>query len=271
MSEKMSKILIIGGTGMLGHAAARHLSARHEVWATYRGDFMPPYGKPIAFNVLDSLDSLPNGFDYVINCVGVIKPYMEKDPLGAIEINAAFPWRLANWCRTIGAKLLHISTDCVYSGKKGGYTESELHDPLDAYGKSKSLGECSDRAMVLRTSIIGEELRGNLSLLEWTRSKAGQTIDGYVNHMWNGVTTNALSEIFERVISDNLYEVGLFHLHAADDICKRDMVKLISEHYDLGLTVRDAHPEPIDRTLRSEKSLCAKLKIPTVEEMIKAI
>jgi dTDP-4-dehydrorhamnose reductase len=146
-----------------------------------------------------------------------------------------------------------------------------LHDPLDAYGKTKSLGECTDRAMVLRTSIIGEELHGNLSLLEWVRSMAGRTVDGYVNHMWNGVTTNKLAELFERIIDEGLYENGLFHLHAADDICKRDMVKLINAHYDLGITVRDAWPEEIDRTLRSEKSLCQKLNIPTVEEMIKAL
>ena len=244
------RILIVGGTGMLGHAAARHLSKRCDVSVTYRGDFLPPYGLPVFFNVLDCVEKLPVGFDYVINCAGVIKPYMEKDPLGAIEINAAFPWRLADWCYSSSAKLIHISTDCVYSGQKGKYTESALHDPLDAYGKTKSLGECTDRAMVLRTSIIGEELRGNLSLLEWVRSKAGKVVDGYVNHLWNGVTTKALSEAFERIIFGNLYEIGLFHLHASDDVSKRDMVKIISEHYDLGIIVRDAEPEPIDRTLR---------------------
>ena len=265
------RVLIIGGTGMLGHAAARRLSRSYEVWSTYRGDMKPPYGQPVTFNVLDSVDALPDGFDYVINCVGVIKPYMAADPLGAIEINAAFPWRLADWCNCHGAKLFHISTDCVYSGKKGKYTESDVHDPLDAYGKTKSLGECTDRAMVLRTSIIGEELRGNMSLLEWTRSKAGQTVDGYVNHLWNGVTTNALSEAIGRIIHDGLYESGLFHVHAADDANKRDMIQMIGDRYHLGITIRDAEPEPIDRTLRTEKPLCRKLGIPTVGEMIKAL
>ena len=265
------RVLIIGGTGMLGHAAARHLSARYEVYSTYRGSFLPPYGTPVFFNALDGFDTLPHGFDYVINCVGIIKPYMDKDPLGAIEINAAFPWRLAEWCRTECAKMIHISTDCVYSGRKGHYIESDFHDPLDAYGKTKSLGECQDHAMVLRTSIIGEELQGKLSLLEWVRSNAGRTVDGYVNHLWNGVTTNALSGIFEIIISEGFYETGLFHIHAADDICKRDMIKLISEHYNLGITVRDSEPEPIDRTLRSEKSLCRELNVLSVEEMVNAL
>ena len=265
------RILVIGGTGMLGHAVARRLSVNCEVWATYRGEIKPPYGNPVVFNVLDSVEKLPVGFDYVVNCVGVIKPYMAADPLSAIEINAAFPWRLADWCNNCGAELFHISTDCVYSGKKGKYTESDVHDPLDAYGKTKSLGECSDRAMVIRTSIIGEELHGNLSLLEWTRSQAGQTVDGYVNHLWNGVTTNVLAEVIERIIFGELYERGIFHIFAADDVSKRDMIQMISEHYDLGITIRDAEPEPIDRTLRSEKPLCGILNIPTVEEMIRVL
>jgi dTDP-4-dehydrorhamnose reductase len=265
------KILIVGSTGMLGHAAARHLSKRHEVWATYRGDFEPPFGIPVQYDVLDSTETLPVDFDYVINCVGVIKPYMARDPLNAIEINAAFPWRLANWCRKQEIRLIHISTDCVYSGKKGKYIESDPHDPLDAYGKTKSLGECADRAMVLRTSIIGEELRGNLSLLEWTRANANKTVDGYLTHLWNGLTTNYLSEVFERIITDGLYKNGLYHLHAADDATKRDMIKLLSKRYSLNITVRDVEPEPIDRTLRTENQLCGKLNIPTVEEMIKAL
>jgi dTDP-4-dehydrorhamnose reductase len=266
------RILIIGGTGMLGHAAAKHLSTQHEVFATYRGTLLPPYGTPVNFDALNTLDVLPKGFDYVINCIGVIKPYIQRNLPAAIEINAAFPWRLSDWCNANGSRLIHISTDCVYSGKKGKYVESDLHDPLDVYGKTKSLGECTDHAMVLRTSIIGEELRGNLSLLEWVRSRAGQIVDGYVNHFWNGITTNALSEIFGGIINSNdLYQTGLYHLHAVDDICKRNMIELISKRYNLGITVRDAEPEPIDRTLRSEKPLCKTLKIPTVKEMIEQL
>ncbi|GHT01690.1 NAD(P)-dependent oxidoreductase [Synergistales bacterium] len=255
------KILVLGGTGMLGSAVTRHFSAYYDnVASTSRGQFDA---------LKDNFDVLPTGFDYVINCIGVIKHFMERDPAGAIAVNALFPWRLAGWCEKSGAKLIHISTDCVYSGQKGKYVESDPHDALDAYGKTKSLGECYGRAMVLRTSIIGEEIGSGVSLLAWTKRQKGKTVGGYVNHFWNGVTTDRYAQICDQIIRGRLYETGLFHIYAADDVSKHDMLLMFDRRYNLGLSVLPKTPTPaIDRTLRTEKALCAKLNIPTVEQMI---
>ncbi|GHV04857.1 NAD(P)-dependent oxidoreductase [Clostridia bacterium] len=256
------RILILGSTGMLGNAVTRYFTPRYDITATTRTTFDA---------LRDAPEILPSGFDYVINCIGVIKPFMTRDPAGAIVVNALFPWKLADWCEQNSSRLIHITTDCVYSGKKGKYIETDAHDALDAYGKTKSLGECIDRAMVLRTSIIGEELHSGVSLLAWTKKQSGKTVGGYVNHLWNGVTTDTYAQICDAIIKRGLYEKGLFHIHAADDVSKRDMLELFDRRFNLNLTIRDETPEPIDRTLRTEQKLCTELNIPTVGEMIDAL
>ena len=265
------KLLVLGSTGMLGNAVNTYFQGRpgYEVTATYRAASLAAPGRAVRFDALtDSLESLPGGFDYVINCIGVIKPFMATNPAEAIRINSLFPWELARWCGGHGSRLIHITTDCVYSGRTGKYVERDPHDALDSYGKSKSLGECTAEAMVLRTSIIGEEIHKNASLVAWAKSQRGRTVNGFSTHLWNGVTTKEYAKICDKIMSRDWYETGLFHVFAADDATKLQMLELLNERFQLELRVEEKTPEPVDRTMRTEKALCGELEIPTVRQMI---
>lgn len=268
-------ILILGSTGLLGNAIASFFISRaekYDVVTTYRDPSVAFPGNSIYFDALSSpLDGLPKDIDYVINCIGVIKPFMSQSTENAIIINSLFPWRLSDWCSKNDTRLIHITTDCVFSGKKGKYVESDLHDALDAYGKSKSLGECTDSAMVLRTSIIGEEIHKNASLIAWAKSQKGKSVKGFMTHLWNGVTTGEYAKICDKIIRNDWYDPGLFHIFARDDVSKYEMLEMFSRKFDLGLDIEKADPPACDRTLRSEKGLCAKLEIPTVQEMIEVL
>jgi len=266
--------LILGGTGMLGNTVVKHFNskAEYDVTATYRTEGVELSCNKIKFDALnDHPDEISDDFDYVINCIGIIKPFMLPDIVAAIKINSIFPHLLADRCKKTGSNLIHITTDCVYSGLKGKYIESDLHDALDDYGKSKSLGECPANAMVLRTSIIGEEVHKHASLIAWAKSQKGKTINGFSTHTWNGITTNQYAEICDKIICENYYEHGLFHVFAKNDVTKLEMMHMFNEKYDLGMTIEEKQPALCDRTLRTEKSLCEKLNIPTVKQMIEEI
>lgn len=270
----MKKIVILGSTGLLGNNVSSHFLGREEyqVITTYRDQSVAFGPHALFFDALSlDLSTLPCDADYVINCIGVIKPFMAESAEDAIILNALFPWKLAGWCEKNGIRLIHITTDCVYSGSRGWYVESDPHDALDAYGKSKSLGECASQAMVLRTSIIGEEIHKNVSLLAWAKSRRGQRVQGFTTHLWNGVTTRKYAEICDRIVSEGLYERGLFHIHAADDVSKCEMLSYFNEKYHLDLDIEPVSPPLCDRTLRSEKPLCAALRIPTVRQMIEEL
>lgn len=270
----MKKILILGSTGMLGNTIAKYFLNLNdmEVYLTYRNENVKilQCKNNIKFDALqDEIDILPKDIDYIINCIGVIKPFMNEDPIAARYINAIFPWKLAQWSKENDSKLIHITTDCVYSGSKGKYIESDLHDALDDYGKSKSLGEPIDECMVLRTSIIGEEIHKDASLIAWTKSQKGKTINGFTNHFWNGITSNEYAKCCEKIIRENLYEKGLFHIHAKDIVTKYEMMQYFNEKFDLNLTINPIETNiACNRSLASEKDLCIKLNIPTVKEMI---
>ena len=274
------KILVLGGTGMLGGAVGKHfLATKNDVRLTFRNDKVI-YGDKnlwINFSADDysytSLVTLVRDFDYVINCIGTIKPFMASDPILARKINAVFPWELAQACSQINAKLLHITTDCVFSGKDGKYVEDSLHDALDDYGKSKSLGEPVSECMVFRTSIIGEEIHKNASLIAWAKTQKGKEVKGFTHHLWNGITTNWYAKICNRIITEGMYEKGLFHVYASDDVNKFEMMNYFNEKYDLGMTIQAVNniTPPTDRTLRSTKNLNKKLNIPSVQKMINEI
>lgn len=256
---------------MLGNAVVRHFTNQnnYNITATFRTDGLDIPCNKIKFDALgDPLDTLPNDYDYVLNCIGIIKPFMAADIAAAIKINSLFPHELAKWCSKNQTKLFHITTDCVYSGQKGKYTESDLHDALDDYGKSKSLGECPANAMVLRTSIIGEEIHKDASLIAWAKSQKGKTVSGFSTHIWNGVTTGHYAKICDTIITENLYEHGLFHVFAKADVTKLEMMHMFNDKFNLNLTIEEKQPTPCDRSLRTEKELNSKLNIPTVNQMI---
>lgn len=272
------KILVLGSTGMLGSAVGRHfLETDHKTILTYR-DKDVAYGDSQRFfdasdtnlTLLDPVGSAP--YDYVINCIGTIKPFMAGNPRDARYINSVFPWDLAKRCNKNGSKLIHITTDCVFSGDLSphkSYTESDTHDARDDYGKSKSLGEPVGECMVIRTSIIGEEIHKNASLIEWAKSQKDKEVRGFVNHLWNGITTDTYAKVCQTIIENDLWKPELFHVFSKDVVNKLQMMEYFNEAFDLGLKIAPFEtPVGCNRSLGTEKDLCEKLSVPTVREQV---
>lgn len=250
----MLKVLILGATGMLGHVLLRDLAASEEydVHATAR--HIEPLRGALPASLLDRvvsgidaddrdavravLDTV--GPDVVINAIGVIKQDPRvQDTARTIAINALFPHVLAAECRRIGARFVQVSTDCVFSGKEGSYTEETQPDARDFYGLSKQLGEVPAPALVLRTSIIGHELSGHRSLLDWFLSSTG-TVRGFTRAIYTGVTTTEFAKLLGTVVLRRPELTGLLHV-AAEPISKHDLLSLVAGEYDWkGTIVADA-------------------------------
>jgi dTDP-4-dehydrorhamnose reductase len=273
------KVVILGATGMLGHAVARHfdslygpdnvvrscrdsaaLNGAHDRWISLK---LPIYD-------INGLSSIPADADYVINCIGTIKPFIEKTSVvETLAVNAIFPHFLAEHCNNNKSRLIHITTDCVYSGLEiEPYLESHPHDATDLYGRTKSLGEPAD-AMVLRTSIIGNEIQNKVSLVEWVKSQAGNEVSGYTNHLWNGVTTPTYAFICEKIMEEGLFEKGVFHIFSPETVTKCDLVIMISDALDLKVKVKPFETEvPCYRNLGSTFALAGKLGIPSLSTQV---
>ena len=276
----MVKVLVLGSTGMLGNAVSNWFTenTRYETFLSYRDEEasrLLRLGSNFVDNIKfdctkDNFEILPD-VDYIINCIGTIKPFMAADPAAAIEINSVFPWKLSEYCEKTNTKLIHITTDCVYSGKKGSYTEEDSHDALDEYGKSKSIGE-PNNCMVLRTSIIGEEIHKNGSLIEWVKGQRGKTINGFTNHFWNGITTKQYAKICDQIIVENLYELNRFHVMSPYSVNKHELVSLLNNKYNLDITIEEFQtPEVVDRSLSTVKKLNELLFIPSIEKQIEEL
>lgn len=282
------KIVILGATGMLGNAVAKHFltSKNHEIWMSYRTNTSSVFfdnfkdkstnDKSFFFDATcrQDLTFIPD-CHYVINCIGVIKPFMKNNITDAIFINSLFPHLLAKWCKAKNTRLIHITTDCVYSGLKeteSKYVESSPHDALDEYGKSKSLGEPTDKSMVIRTSIVGEELHNFASLVSWAISQKGKSVNGFINHIWNGITTKQYAKVCQQIIDQDLYSEGLFHIFSPNTITKNDMLSIFNKRWNLNLKINAVSaPRKCNRDLSTEKNLCSKLNIPTFEKMVEEL
>ena len=211
----MSKILVLGITGMLGSMVYSYLKLNKnlEIYGSYQNSLklksLKKDKKIFKFNALENIseqikcNEIIRNPDYIINCIGVIKPYcLATDMAGikkAILINSLLPHKISNIASKLSPKLkiIQIATDCVYSGESGNYVESSAHDPLDVYGKSKSLGEViHPNFLNIRCSIIGHEVNNHLSLLEWFLSNhSGNEVNGYAHHLWNGITTLQFAQL----------------------------------------------------------------------------
>ncbi len=252
----MSTVLILGGTGMLGHAVL-------EEFREFAGDvkFTSKSGSGISFNVLkDPTKGLAKHVlsgDYIINCLGITKPHInddsEEDVAKARLVNSLFPAELAAVAEQTGAKVIQIATDCVFSGRNGHYLETDTHDAEDVYGKSKSLGEVVSKNMMhVRVSTIGRELGRSTLLLEWVLAHPqGATIPGFTDHFWNGVTTNHFAKVVRGIIENDGFESGLSHLVPANELSKADLIRQITSAFgrsDLNIKDTDSG-KPINRTL----------------------
>ena len=262
----MLKVLILGAAGMLGHVLFRELSAsgQYDVWAAarstegLRGAVPEPLLGRVSSNV-DAADvasvrqmlneARPN---VVVNAIGVIKQDPRLQDLGnTVAVNALFPHLLANQCAEIGARLIHVSTDCVFSGEDGKYTELSQPDPSDFYGLSKLLGEVVSPALVLRTSIIGHEVTGKRSLIDWFLSSSG-TVRGFTRAIYSGVTTTEFARLLASVVIPQPELSGLLHV-AAEPISKHDLLTLVAKQYQWdGVIVPDGS-FICDRSLVAEK------------------
>ncbi len=266
------RVLILGSTGMLGNAVVKELSLDNsfKVTKTRRAN---NHSEDYCFDVTkhDLTKQCGTDYDYVINCIGVIKPFINDNSYHSAYINGAFPHKLASWAQENDIKMIHITTDCVFSGKDGGYTEDSEHDEVDFYGRSKSLGEPSN-CMVLRTSIIGEEIHKHASLIAWVKSQKDKTVNGFTNHWWNGVTTNQYGKICMQIMREELYEEGLFHVFSPTPVNKSVLVGCINTRFELNIKINPMEADPtVDRTLSTNKKLNGKLYIPEIAEQIKSL
>lgn len=195
--------------------------------------------------------------EWVINAIGVIKPYIHDDNAveteNAVRVNSLFPYELGRAAEQTGAQVIQIATDCAYSGSKGKYVETDLHDAIDVYGKTKSLGESYQQQFChIRCSIIGPELKGHVSLLDWFLGQAkGATTNGFTNHQWNGVTTLHFARICQGIIKQNITLPRLHHLIPGNSITKANLLKAFAKEFDRSdITINNVKaPKVIDRTL----------------------
>mgnify|MGYP001210767489 CR=1 FL=1 len=261
-----TKILIFGATGMLGHKLLQSLSEQFLTRSTVRGDetTFPYYQGMSSSSIIPHINAGDIAGvkaaiekyepDVVINCIGIVKQLpAAHDPLQSIAINALFPHQLAHICQQRGIRLIHISTDCVFSGRKGNYSEDDSADADDLYGRTKYLGEVDyENALTLRTSIIGRELGTNHGLIEWFLGQEGRTVSGYTNAIFSGLTTNALSDVIATIITDYPEMRGVWHV-AAEPISKYDLLTLVKTVYNLSIEIQPDNSVVIDRSLNGNK------------------
>lgn len=255
---------------MLGHAMLAVLSASslHNVIGTVRSPSSIARLSPalrslcIASLDVDNQDHLVNLFatqqpDVVVNCVGLIKQLEQaSDPLSVLPVNAMLPHRLARLCEIAGSRLIHVSTDCVFSGSKGNYVEEDLSDATDLYGKSKYMGEVVyPNCVTLRTSIIGHELTGKNALVEWFLSQEG-SVQGFSKAIFSGLTTIELSRVVRDYVLDNNSISGVYHVASAP-INKYDLLSQIADVYNKQIKIDRNIDFVIDRSLDGNRFLQA--------------
>lgn len=264
----MKNVLVIGASGMLGIGVLKALEGASDirVSATTRdgravsGFETVKTAKFVAGqdSVYELLSTLPPA-DYVINCIGVIKPYIkDENPeqrKNAMLINGLFPDELANAAQQKSVRVIQIATDCVYSGAKGSYVESDPFDATDVYGKTKSLGEVPLPSMMhLRVSIIGPEFGRSSSLFEWVRNQPENSeINGFTDHEWNGVTTYHFGLVCRGIISEDLFSPGTHHIVPGSRLSKYELVSEIARRAgrsDIVITPKPAGSK-VDRTLET--------------------
>ena len=264
-SQKTS-VLVLGASGMLGNAMLR-VFAQSDIYSVLGSarsvTVLPRLPSELREQVIcgvdvENNDSLMRLFaqsrpDIVINCIGLVKQLAEADaPLAAIPINALLPHRLAQLCDVAGARLIHISTDCVFAGTRGMYREQDVPDAQDLYGRSKYLGEVVyPHTVTLRTSIIGHELSSALGLVSWFLGQQGP-VKGFTRAIFSGLPTTELARVVRDFVVPAHNLRGLYHV-SAEPINKFELLKLVAAAYGKAITITPDEKLAIDRSLDSSR------------------
>ena len=260
------RILIIGGSGMLGHKLVQVWKGRFEVFTTLKNGFQEyerfgifEKARTLEYVDAERFESVGQAIEKVrpeviFNAVGIIKQLpSSKNVIKTLTINSIFPHRLAEIAEKIEARLINISTDCVFDGKKGNYKEDDISNATDVYGKSKNLGEVTGKnCLTLRTSIIGRELQTEHSLIEWFLSNRGKKVKGYVNAIYTGFPTIVLADIIADLIENYKDLSGLYHV-SAGPINKYELLKLLNDAYRANAEIEPFEEFQIDRSLDSNR------------------
>jgi dTDP-4-dehydrorhamnose reductase len=263
------KVLVLGGEGMLGHKmwqAMRNLypDAGCTIFGSLTGEFyrriellrLPLVMERVNAMDLEALEQTLASLqpEHIVNCIGIVKQREEAlAAIPSITINSLLPHRLARCASAWGGRVIHFSTDCVFSGRKGRYTEEDESDAQDLYGKSKYLGEVAvENALTLRTSIIGRELSQFRSLLEWFLAQRGKTIRGFKNVIYSGVTTNFMADLVGRLISEHPKLHGLYQVTSLP-ISKYDLLCRLQKAYHVDVEIQPYDGEVSDRSMIGDK------------------
>ena len=276
------RALILGGAGMLGHRLWLELRDRLDTYVAVRR----PFADYAALGLFDqrrtvdrvdavSDDDLDRAFaagrpDVVINAIGVVKQRREADhATSTIAVNSLLPHRLADRCVATGARLIHVSTDCVFSGSRGAYSEADVPDARDLYGRSKLLGEVTrPGCLTVRTSMVGREIRSSQGLIEWFLSHRGETVPGFTRARFSGLTTIALARVIATIIDSHRDLAGLWHV-AGEPIAKYDLLSMVNDRFQLGTTLDPDESLVCDRTLDASRFMNATgYRPPTWAEMV---
>jgi len=287
----MKKVLILGGANMVGYGITRSFiettdlknyriramveprqygitKATSEVFDKVSVEFYNPV--PTDMETMDKIctKTIETKPDYIINCF----EYRDfSRPQISLYHNTVFPHALALWAKECSVPLIHISTDHVFGGKAGDYLESRTPDPIDKYGISKQLGE-PHGCMVLRAGVIGPELQAKTGFYEWIFSHKGESIQGFTDQVWNGMTSKELGKLCIKIIDKNLYAEGVNHLFSPHKTSKADIIKMISGVNNLQIKIKPTSSDnPKNRSLASDSSLCESLGVSPLLKQIREL
>lgn len=273
------KILVLGAGGLIGHKLFQILGAELDVYAAlHHTSVHPLFSGSNVFNDMNVLEFNrltqligDHQIDVVLNCVGITKRNPNIDNLElAIATNAHFPHRLANWARTNKKRVIHFSTDCVFDGAAGPYSEHSVPTALDSYGKTKALGEINyPHSLTIRSSFIGRELTSKTELLEWALSSRGKTIKGFDRAYYSGVSTICMARIIKSIVIEHQNLSGLYQLATDSPISKLDLLKMINQSFQLGMEIKTDSSFETRPTLNGAKLKTAiGLTIPSWKAML---
>ena len=282
----MTKVLVLGGTGMLGSAVLRSLGdSGIEAINASRNEGVRFDAAVQKFESLVQTVRLSEG-DFIINCIGLTKGRIDNQSSDhrrlAVRLNVSLPLEIDSVAVSKGLRVIQVATDCVFSGRDGQYKEGDRHDASDVYGKTKSLGEIpSTSFMHLRCSLIGPERNRGSLFFEWLRRlPQGASVTGYINHFWNGLTSDMFASIVSSIIRHGIFHPGIQHLVPSDAMSKDELVRLVLRSLNrTDVTITSAPAEDaIDRTLATDNNrlnlelfrACGFETVPTIESMVLA-